>query len=61
MTRCRTGMVRHPAFDAPHVGEPLNVVFDVGVSSKEIALEQLLAFFECFDQPSRRIPALATR
>ncbi|TAL94939.1 MAG: MBL fold metallo-hydrolase [Paraburkholderia sp.] len=32
MTRCCTGMVRNPAFDAPHVGEPLDVVFDAGVN-----------------------------
>ncbi|MGF6243027.1 alkyl sulfatase BDS1-like metallo-beta-lactamase superfamily hydrolase [Paraburkholderia sp. GAS38] len=32
MTRCCPATVRNPAFDAPHVGEPLDVAFDAGVN-----------------------------
>jgi alkyl sulfatase BDS1-like metallo-beta-lactamase superfamily hydrolase len=32
MTQCCSGMVRDPSFDAPHVGEPLDVAFDAGVN-----------------------------
>ena len=32
MTQCCPEMVRNPAFDAPHVGDPLDVAFDAGVN-----------------------------
>ncbi|WP_144157680.1 alkyl sulfatase dimerization domain-containing protein [Paraburkholderia sp. BCC1885] len=32
MTRCCPATLRNPAFDAPHVGEPLDVAFDAGVN-----------------------------
>ncbi|CAB3797700.1 Putative alkyl/aryl-sulfatase YjcS [Paraburkholderia caffeinitolerans] len=32
MNRCCPEISRRPAFDAPHVGEPLDVVFDAGVN-----------------------------
>jgi alkyl sulfatase BDS1-like metallo-beta-lactamase superfamily hydrolase len=32
MTRCCPPMARNPAFDAPHVGDPLDVAFDAGVN-----------------------------
>ncbi|WP_322057722.1 alkyl sulfatase dimerization domain-containing protein [Paraburkholderia sp. J63] len=32
MNRCCTDFSRKPAFDAPHVGEPLDVAFDAGVN-----------------------------
>ncbi|WP_412023669.1 alkyl sulfatase dimerization domain-containing protein [Burkholderia cepacia] len=32
MTRCCPTLSRQPAFDAPHVGEPLDVAFDAGVN-----------------------------
>jgi alkyl sulfatase BDS1-like metallo-beta-lactamase superfamily hydrolase len=32
MTPCCAGLVRQAAFDAPHVGEPLDVAFDAGVN-----------------------------
>ena len=32
MTPCCAGTSRQPAFDAPHIGEPLDVAFDAGVN-----------------------------
>ena len=32
MTRCCPASLRNPAFDAPHVGDPLDVAFDAGVN-----------------------------
>jgi alkyl sulfatase BDS1-like metallo-beta-lactamase superfamily hydrolase len=32
MNRCCNGMTRNPAFDAPHEGDPLDVVFDAGIN-----------------------------
>lgn len=32
MTRCCPEMIRNPAYDAPHVGDPLDVAFDAGVN-----------------------------
>lgn len=32
MNRCCTDFSRQPVFDAPHVGEPLDVAFDAGVN-----------------------------
>ncbi|MFT4437283.1 alkyl sulfatase dimerization domain-containing protein [Caballeronia sp. 15715] len=32
MTPCCAGTLRQPAFDAPHIGEPLDVAFDAGVN-----------------------------
>jgi hypothetical protein len=32
MTRCCPATLRKPAFDAPHVGDPLDVAFDAGVN-----------------------------
>ncbi len=32
MTPCCAGAVRQPAFDAPHLGDPLDVAYDAGVN-----------------------------
>ena len=32
MTPCCPELIRNPAFDAPHIGEPLDVAFDAGVN-----------------------------